>query len=109
LTAKGYAKVAPDAADFLLAYYAGTDSKSSVMLINRSTVSSGGDWTGPRRIDTADFEQGTVVLLMLPPDSEKPIWRGVAAGIFDPTATPEQRRQRITNGLDKLLNRFPPG
>jgi hypothetical protein len=108
LTAKGYTKTSPDAADFLLAYGAGVDFKSSVVIINRSTVSSGGDWVGLRRIDTADFEQGTVVLTILTPQTAKPIWQGVAAGIFDPTATPEQRTQRITDALDKLLDKFPP-
>jgi hypothetical protein len=46
--------------------------------------------------------------MVFEPETAKPIWRGVVTGIFDPTATPEQRRQRITDALHKLLKQFPP-
>jgi hypothetical protein len=108
LNAKGYAMASPDSADMVLAYRVSVDYKSSVVLISHSTVSAGGDWAGPRRIDSSDFEEGTIVLTISSAGTGKPIWRGVAAGIFDPKATREQREQRITAALHKLLKQFPP-
>ncbi len=108
LAAKGYTKVPAADADFLLTYSAALDYKSSVMLIERSTHVGTDAWKGPRRIDTANFEEGTLVLSVFPRQSETPIWRGAAAGIFDPTATPDQRQERIAAALHKVLKEFPP-
>jgi hypothetical protein len=108
LTAKGYAESAPDGADFLVAYDAAVDFDSSVILINRSTVSAGGDWRAPRHLDRSTYEEGTVIVYILDRQTAQPIWRGIASGIFDPTATPEQRQPRITSALHDLFEQFPP-
>jgi len=107
LAAKGYAKSSPDSADFLLAYDAGIDFETSTVAITRSTNAGDGAWV-PRQVpQTTDFERGTVVLMVFNPNA-KLIWRGVATGIFDPTATREKREQRLTDGIHKLLDQFPP-
>jgi len=108
LAAKGFSKSSAGSADFLLAYDGGINFETSVVAITRSTNAGGGAFVARQHIDTADFEQGTLVLMAFEPETAKPIWRGVVTGIFDPTATPEQRRQRITDAVHKLLRQFPP-
>ena len=107
LTAKGFTKSPVDSADVLLAYDAGIDFKTSTVAITRSTNAGADAWVPRQYIQSSDFEQGTIVLMVFSPQA-KLMWRGVATGIFDPTATPEQREQRITNAIHKLLKQFPP-
>jgi len=108
LAAKGYSQTSPESADFLVAYDAGIDFETSTVAITRSTNAGADAWV-PRQIpQRTDFEQGTVVVLIFSRQTGKMVWRGVVTGIFDPTATAETRRQRITNGVHKLLKEFPP-
>jgi len=108
LAAKGFTKSSADSADFLLAYDGGINFETSVVAITRSTNAGGGAFVPWQHIDTANFEQGSLVLMVFEPRTVQPIWRGVVTGMFDPTATPEQRRQRITDAMHKLLKQFPP-
>jgi hypothetical protein len=107
LTAKGFTRSPAESADFLLAYDAGIDFKTSTVAITRSTNAGAGAWVPRQYIQTSDFEQGTIVLMVFSPKT-KLMWRGVATGIFDPTATREQREQRIADAIRKLLKPFPP-
>ena len=107
LAAKGFTESPVDSADCLLAYDAGIDFKTSTVAITRSTNAGEGAWVPRQYIQSSDFEQGTIVLMVFSPQA-KLMWRGVATGIFDPTATREQREERITAGIHKLLKPFPP-
>jgi hypothetical protein len=107
LTAKGFTQSPADRADFLLAYDAGIDFKTSTVAITRSTNAGAGAWVPRQHMQTTDFEQGTVVLMIFSPGG-KLMWRGVATGIFDPTAPREKREQRIADAMHKLLDQFPP-
>jgi hypothetical protein len=108
LAAKGFTKSSVDSADFLLAYDGGINFERSVVAITRSTNAGADAFVAPQHLNAADFEQGTVVLMVFDPRTERLIWRGIVTGMFDPTATPEQRRQRITDAMHKLLKQFPP-
>jgi hypothetical protein len=107
LTVKGLTKSSADSADFLLAYAAGIDVATSTVAITRSTNAGSGDWVPWQHIQSSDFEHGTVFLMIFNP-SAKLIWHGVATGMFDHSATREQRAQRITDAMHKLLKQFPP-
>ncbi len=107
LAAKGFTRSPADSADFLLAYDAGIDFKTSTVAITRSTNAGADAWVPRQYIQTSDFEQGTIVLMVFNPQA-KLMWRGVATGIFDPTATRAQREERITDAIHKLLKQFPP-
>jgi hypothetical protein len=107
LAAKGFTRSPADSAHFLLAYDAGIDFESSTVAITRSTNAGADAWVPWQHLQTSDFEQGTIGLMVFSPPA-KLMWRGVATGIFDPTATREQREQRITDAIRKLLKPFPP-
>lgn len=108
LMAKGFTKTSAESADFLVAYDAGVDAETSTVALTRSTNAGQGAWVPVQIPQSTNFEQGTVVLMIFNPQGHL-IWRGVAAGIFDPTATREEREERITDGTHKLLKEFPPG
>jgi hypothetical protein len=107
LQAKGYGRSGADSADFLLAYDGGMDFETSTVAITRSTNAGADAWVPRQHVQRTDFEQGTVILMVFSPTG-KLMWRGVAAGIFDPTATREKREQRIADAMHKLLEQFPP-
>ena len=108
LGGKGFTQAAPDAADFLVAYDAGVDFKSSTVALTRWTTAADGAWAPRQYAHSSDYEQGMVVLLMFDRASGKLTWRGVATGIFDPTATSATREQRLRDVVHKLLKGFPP-
>lgn len=107
LTAKGFTISPADRADCLLAYDAGIDFDTSTVAITRSTNAGADAWVPRQHLQSYDFEQGTIVLMIFNPNA-KLMWRGVATGMFDPTATREQREQRIADAIHKLLKPFPP-
>jgi hypothetical protein len=107
LTSKGFTRSAVDSANFLLAYEAGLNFETSTVAITRSTNAGEDVWVPRQHLQSSDFEQGTIVLRVLSPKG-KLMWHGIVTGIFDPTATPEQREQRITTAMNKLLAKFPP-
>ncbi len=108
LMAKGFTKTSAERADFLVAYDAGVDAETSTVAITRSTNAGADAWVPMQIPQSTNFEQGTVVLMIFSPKGTL-MWRGVVAGIFDPTATREQREERIADGTHKLLKEFPPG
>jgi Domain of unknown function (DUF4136) len=107
LNTKGFTKAAAASADLLVAYDGGINVETSTVAITRSTNAGAGAWVPWQHLQSADFEQGTVVLMIFNPQG-KLVWRGVATGIFDPTATQEQRETRIAAAIRKLLKPFPP-
>ena len=107
LAAKGFTKAPADSADLLLAYYAGTDFDTSTVAITRSTNAGGGAFAPWQHVQSVSLEQGTVVLMVFDPQG-KLIWRGMVTGLFDPTATPAKRQQRISDAIHELLESFPP-
>jgi hypothetical protein len=108
LGAKGYTPASPEDADFLLAYDAGIDFKTSTVAITRTTNAVYGAWVPSQHLQSSDYEQGVMVLLIFSRPTGELIWRGVATGIFDPTAASVVREQRITDVTHKLLKEFPP-
>ena len=108
LGAKGYTPSSPQDADFLLAYDAGIDLRTSTVAITRSTLPEDGAWVPRQHLQTSDYEQGMVVLRICSRLSGKLMWRGVATGVFDPTAAPATRERRIRDVIHKLLKDFPP-
>ncbi len=64
---------------------------------------------GTRRIDTYEYEEGTLLIDFVDTDSGSLIWRGSGTGVLDPSASPEKREKRVKDAVVKILAKFPPG
>ena len=52
-------------------------------------------------------EKGTLVILLIDPRSGTSMWRGAIQAFTNPGATDEQRRQRATSAVSKLIRLMP--
>ena len=110
LQARGYGLAAQDP-DFLVAIHGSTRQKVDVVDYGYhygryDRYRSG--YYGSRRIDTVEYEEGTLIIDFIDADSRDLIWRGSGTGVTDPGASPEKREKRINEAVAKILQKFPP-
>jgi hypothetical protein len=106
LAAKGYTPAA-EAPDFMVAVHCSV--KSQVHVSSQPDVGGpyGGYW-GATRVYVSTTEEGTIVVDLLDARSHRQVWRGVATGTVERSATPEARDARIAEAVKALLDAFPP-
>ena len=110
LEAKGL-EMTPDDPDFLIAMHLGKDKKLSVE--DRGYKYGAppryyGPYRGPGPINVYQYEEGTLILDFVAPDSKHLIWRGVAKSPLEHAKTPEKREKLINEAVEKILKKFPP-
>ncbi len=93
LQEKGFQRAAN--ADFLLKVFAGKGL----------TLSSGYGWSG---MEHRRYEEGTLVIDMVDPISNRLLWRGTATKTLDANPTPEQQAANIARAVRAVLEQFPP-
>ena len=93
LAAKGFRPSAGAPADFLVDYRVAKREKTD------SSVNPHGEV----------FEEGSLVLDVLDPQSGKLIWRGVARARLDFQAPPDVKEKRLNLAVQRLMKDFPPG
>ena len=106
LEAKGMQKN-PQNPDFLIAMHGATQEKLDITDWGYTTGPYGRYWGG-RDVSVRQYTEGTLVLDFVDAKSKNLLWRGVAKGAIDPTASPRERTERINEGAAKLLAEFPP-
>ena len=67
-----------------------------------------GGYGGTRRIETYEYEEGTLLIDFVDADSGNLIWRGSGTGVLDPSASPEKREKNVNDAVAKILAKFPP-
>ena len=112
LTARGYQRSASGKPDFLVGYHAAVEDKVDVRTINRAS-GYGPGWGAGRGLMTTDtyvreYEQGTLILDIVDPRSNRLVWRGSAQAEVNSYGTPEQRAARIDDAVGQILEGFPP-
>ncbi|MFN2109194.1 MAG: DUF4136 domain-containing protein, partial [Anaerolineae bacterium] len=68
-----------------------------------------GAMPGPTHIDVRDVPMGTVVVDLVDRAEGVLAWRGVAEGIVNPKAKPEEAETRVNGAMAELFKGFPPG
>ena len=58
--------------------------------------------------DVIVYDQGTVILYMIDPETTIPLWRSVYEAMVHRSLTTEQRRERIDKAIGLMLESFPP-
>ncbi len=124
LTKKGYHKLASGPVDFLVNYSVTVKDKASVRGYNsyngygsgfnyggrvgtRGSGVSIGYSTGPSTTVNY-YQQGTLVIDILDPKTDKLIWRGSANGRLPKEQNQQEREKMIKEAVSKILQRFPP-
>ena len=118
LAAQGYKKASPETADFHLAYHLTTEEIRSVQTDYYDSGYYGGGRRGRRgvgyggvsRAETyvTSYEEGTLVLDLVDPETKKLVWRGIAQGEIDQFGSPEARQEQIDKAVGLMLEKFPP-
>jgi hypothetical protein len=54
------------------------------------------------------YEEGTMILDFVDPETKKLLWRGSSTTAIKPALTPEEQKKMITEVVSKILDKFPP-
>jgi len=87
----GFAKVPSGRADFWLRYGIAT---------RQETDTSASAFGVP-------YEEGSLLIDVIDPQSRKIVWRGAARARIDPGAAPEHRIDKINYAMGRLMEKFP--
>jgi hypothetical protein len=105
---KGYRLAsAGERPDFLVGYHAVLKRKVDVRTLGGWYGYRGG---GPRMTGMVPYEydEGTLLIDVIAPDTKDLLWRGSATAVVDPGANAERREARIDDAVTQVLARFPP-
>lgn len=119
LAAKGFEKAAGGAPDFKVAYHVGLEEKLDVTSFTYydygyPSYYRGGFGFGPSaawpqtETHVYQYEEGTLLLDVVNPETKELMWRGTAKAEVDPGQSPEKKEARINKAVQKLLAQFPP-
>jgi hypothetical protein len=128
LESKNFTKVAKDSADFHVNYNITTQEKTDIKTYN----SYGGYYPGYRSYGAygpgrnyvyydsrmamppiqeaviTEYVQGTLIIDVIDPTSNKLVWRGTAGKHLDEASSVEEREQVMAEVIGKLLAQYPP-
>lgn len=121
LAAQGYEKRSSGTPDFLIGYQVAIGKKLAVSTVNNYYgygVGAGWHHRGARRYGASrvyvseayvyEYDQGSLVIDVVDPETQKLIWRGSAQAEVDRSASREKREKRISKAVQKILAGFPP-
>jgi hypothetical protein len=113
LETKGIVR-AKDNPDFLIAEHVKTKDKIDVSTWGYGPyLGSGrhsrysGFW-GYGDVRVYQYEEGTLILDFVDPETKDVIWHGAAKSVVDDTMVPEKRENLINEAVQKILLNFPP-
>jgi hypothetical protein len=67
----------------------------------------GGYW-GYGGVSVYKYEEGTLIIDFVEPNSKNLLWRGAAKSEIDNARTPEKRDKMINDSVQEILKHFPP-
>ena len=107
LVGLGY-RVVEAQADFLITF--GVSRQDRVRVTEQDTYGRRryGSWDS-RRVDVYEYQEGTLVLDVIDPETELLVWRGTATGVIVRDRTPEERMEKTREAVAAMLASFPPG
>jgi hypothetical protein len=97
LARKGFVKLEEGDPDFLVAYYFTTRNRVDIT----NYYGYWYPWT-----NVYEYKEGTLILDMVDREQKQLLWRGWATDVL---ADRSRLNEQITNSVQKLLERYPPG
>ena len=104
LREKGYAKVAPQSADFLVVYHLSLERRIDTQML--AGALSGSEWEMHRPTEhTVEYDEGTLIIDLLDTRSRRLVWSGRSQRRLHREARPHE----VEESVSRILARFPPG
>ncbi len=118
LAAKGVTEKSPGIPDFLVGYHVTLKKKTTTKELNDVyTALDTSSFRTRLRYDpsgqmgtrqTYEYEEGTLILDIIDPKTQKLLWRGSAKGEVDFSASREAKQERVNEAVERILEQFPP-
>ena len=108
LVADGHEKTEPATADFLVGYHVAVDSKVDVDTIYRSYGRAGWGGGGSAETIVRQYDEGTLLIDLLHPQSGSLLWRGTATTRLREKQTPEARDKYVNEIVAEIFKKYPP-
>jgi hypothetical protein len=104
LAMKGLRETTQDP-DFLVSFHTGVEDKTDI----QSWGYGYGYW-GMRGggVSTIHYQEGTLILDFIDPESDNLIWRGVGKKVLSNKTTPEKSEKNINTAVEEILKKYPP-
>ena len=99
LKANGLSLVA-DSPDLVVMYYG---NKSSKVALSQSQYQNKSPMSG-----TMPYDEGTLVVDLIDPASDKIVWRGTAEGIMPEASNLDDKFKFIDKGVADMFKKYPP-
>jgi len=106
MAAKGYRLVNPEHSHLLIRYHAAAEKKLDIATEYRR-YRLGTDPYARETARTQVFKEGTLILDVEDPTSQRLIWRGWAVDTIDNMLSPKKAQPKIETAVNKILDRFP--
>ena len=94
LQAHGFRPAAGQPPDVLVGYHVRQQNESEI---------EGGRWN----FQEYHYTEGTLMVVLIDPESKRFLWRGSAEQLVDPSASGEEQAQDIQNAVQKMFTNFP--
>lgn len=120
LELQGFEKRTLDPPNFLIGYHTAIDRKIKIRTINKVYSDLPGlPWDdfdrrfniheeGDTETEAFEFEEGTLIMDVVDPDTKELIWRGSAKAEIKYADNPGKRMERIKEAIRLILKNFPP-
>lgn len=116
LAAKGYTKVAPGTADFVVSWLGDINKKLRIDTINHfyspygyGALARDPYWGGGLRTSTAtEYDEGTLIVDILDPVQHKLIWRSIGTDRLKTGNNPAKANSAMDAAIATIMARFPP-
>ena len=111
LQKKGLSAANRTAADALVTYHLGVETKLDVNTIDTGYGYGRGWYRGGVSTHTTvtEYQEGTLLIDIVDPKAKQLIWRGSGQARIRRSSTPEEREQRIDEAVAEILKSYPPG
>jgi len=96
-------------ADFLVAYFVAVEQKRDVETIYRSYGRAGWGGGGSGEAVVREYEEGTLLIDFLHPETGHLLWRGTARAELREQRSPEAQEAYVNRVVEKVLGLYPPG
>ncbi len=114
LAKKGFRQVEKESADFLALYNADFETRVDVKVIGVDNIdlAEDGYFEGGWSIDPEEvervYDEGTLVVDFIHPDTHVPLWTGTVRAEINVRASREKKDKKITRAIQRVMSRFPP-
>lgn len=120
LAAKGFRRLTDGQPDFWVVYHVTLDKKTDITTLNSYYGYGPGwgygygypyrpyGWGGPPETYVYQYEEGTLLLDIVEPETRKLIWRGHATDEVQFSDSPGKREEQVNEAVRRILALFPP-